>query len=80
MGKCGAGSVAAKRAEICAGSGAAEESKSTTRTRRGCPWVDDDERGAGASAKPSMVNSQFESVDGTVGPVGSCANTRFVGD
>ena len=39
-----------------------------------------EERGAGASAEPSIVNSQFESVDGTVGPVGSSVNARFVGD
>ena len=63
MGKCDAGSVAAGSEEEAAK--AAEDS-----TARACPWVDIDERGAGASAEPSIVSSQFESVDGTVGLVG----------
>ena len=40
----------------------------------------EDARGAGASAEPSIVINQFEPGDGTVGPFGSSANSRFVGD
>jgi hypothetical protein len=35
--------------------------------------------GAGASAEPSIVNSQSGFVEGTVGPVIDSADARFVG-
>jgi hypothetical protein len=39
-----------------------------------------DERGAGASAEPSIVNSQSRSVEGTFGPVVDSGDARFVGE